>query len=81
MWIKHNDSLYNSDHIVKIVVARTKLKAMLKDGSEILLGEFRATKECQDIFNSVSRALLFDNPDNPGIIIKDTKDKREREND
>ena len=76
MWIKHNTTLYNSDHIVKIVVARTRLKATLKDGSEIILGEFRTMKECQDIFNSVSKALLFDDPDNPGIIIRDTKEKK-----
>lgn len=73
MWIKHNKALYNSLEIAKIEVARTKLKATFKDGTEVIIGEFRATKECEDMFQSVVRALLFEDPDHPGVIIKDTK--------
>lgn len=80
MWIKHNNALYNSNDIAKIEVARTKLKATFHDGEEIIIGEFRATKECQDIFQSVSRALLFEDKDHPGIIIKDTKVAKEKKN-
>lgn len=74
MWIKHNHSLYNSNDISKIEVKRTKLIAVFHDGTEELIGEFRATKECEDIFRSVSQALLFEDKDHPGIIIKDTKE-------
>ena len=73
MWIKHNHSLYNSSDISKIVVNRTKLIATFHDGTAEVIGEFRATKECEDIFRSVSQALLFEDKDYPGIIIKDTK--------
>lgn len=73
MWIKHNHALYNSSDISKIEVKRTKLYATFHDGTEEVIGEFRATKECEDIFRSVSQALLFDDPERPGIIIKDTK--------
>lgn len=80
MWIKHNNALYNSNDISKIEVARTKLKATFRDGEQVIIGEFRATKECQDIFQSISRALLFEDNDHPGIIIKDTKVVKEKKN-
>ena len=40
------------------------------------MGEFRAIKECEDIFQSITRALLFEDKDHPGIMIKDTKEKK-----
>lgn len=80
MWIKHNNALYNSNDISKIVVNRTKLIATFHDETAEVIGEFRATKECQDIFQSVSRALLFEDKDHPGIIIKDTKVAKEKKN-
>ena len=76
MWIKHNKALYNTDDISEILVARTKLKAIFKDGDEIVIGEFKTIKECEDIFANVSRALLFEDSDHPGIIIRDTKEKK-----
>ena len=76
MWIKHNKALYNSSEISKIEVKRTKLVATFKDGSTEIIGEFRAMKECEDIFQSITRALLFEDKDHPGIIIKDTKEKK-----
>lgn len=76
MWIKHNKALYNADDISKIEVKRTKLQATFKDGTTEIIGEFRAMKEAEDIFQSVVRALLFDDPDHPGVIIKDTKEKK-----
>lgn len=76
MWIKHNKALYNSNDIAKIEIARTKLKATFHDGTSVIIGEFRGTKECEDMFHSVSRALLFENSDHPGIIIKDTKESK-----
>lgn len=76
MWIRHNKALYNSDDISRIEVKRTKLAAKFKDGSEEIIGEFKTCKECEDIFNSVSRALLFDDSEHPGIIIRDTKPKK-----
>ena len=76
MWIKHNKALYNSDDIKKIEIIRTKLKATFKDGEEIIIGEFKTMKECDGIFRGITRALLFEDPDHPGIIIKDTKEKK-----
>ena len=81
MWIKHNKTLYNTDDISKIVVARTKIKATLHNGEEIMLGEFRAQKEAEDIFQSITRALLFEDEEHPGMIIRDTNKKRETKND
>lgn len=76
MWIKHNHALYNSNDIMQIEAVRTKLYATFKDGVRIIIGEFRATKECEDIFTSLTRALLFEDKDHPGVIIKDTKEKK-----
>lgn len=73
MWIKHNNALYNSNDISKIEARRTKLVATFHDGTEEIIGEFRRIKECNDIFKSVSQALLFENMDRPGIMVKDTK--------
>lgn len=73
MWIKHNHSLYNSSDISKIEVKRTKLIATFHDGTEEIIGEFRATKECEDILKNITQALLFEEKDRPGIIIRDTK--------
>lgn len=76
MWIKHNRGLYNSNDISKIVVNRTKLIAAFHDGSAEVIGEFRTIKECEDIFQSITRALLFEDKEHPGIIIRDTKEKK-----
>ena len=76
MWIRHNKALYNSTEIAKIEVKRTKLVATFKDGTTETIGEFRSMKECEDILRSVSQALLFENSDHPGVIIKDTKEKK-----
>ena len=76
MWIKHNKGLYNSNDIAKIEVKRTKIVATFHDGEQVIMGEFRAMKECEDIFQSITRALLFEDKDHPGIIIKDTKEKK-----
>ena len=73
MWIKHNKALYNIDEMTKIFVARTKLKARYPDGTEVILGEFRATKECEDILSSVTRGILGGEK---LIIIRDTKEKK-----
>ena len=75
MWIKHNNALYNSTEIVSIRVARTSLKAKFKDGSEESIGSFKNTEDAKNIFNSVTKALLFEDTNHPGIIIKDTKEK------
>ena len=77
MWIRHNYALYNSSDIVKIYTFRSKLKAEFRNGTTAYIGDFNTSKECEDIFNSVSRALLFEDKDNPGIIIKDTKAKKD----
>ena len=79
MWIKHNNALYNSNDIAKIEISKTyktKLRATFHDGTEVVLGEFKTVKECEDIFHSITRALLFEDKDHPGIIIKDTKEKK-----
>ena len=73
MWIKHNHALFNSKDIAKIEAKRTKLYAVFSDGTQEIIGEFRATKECEDIFRSISQALLFEDKDHPGVIIRDTK--------
>lgn len=76
MWIRHNYALYNSDDISKIEVKRTKLHATFKDGTTVIIGEFRGTIECQEIFSNIMKALLFENDKHPGIIIRDTKEKK-----
>jgi len=73
MWIKHNKALYNTADIKMIEARRTKLVAVFFDGHEIVIGEFRRIKECEDILRSVANALLFEDKDHPGLIIKDTK--------
>lgn len=75
MWIKHNNALYNADDISKIEVKRTKLYATFKNGDVVVIGEFRTTKECQDILRSLANALLTEDKDHPGVIIRDTKVK------
>ena len=76
MWIKHNHALYNANDISKIEVKRTKPYATFKNGDVVVIGEFRATKECQDILRSLSNALLMEDKEHPGVIIKDTKVKK-----
>lgn len=76
MWIKHNNALYNASDISKIEVKRTKLYATFKNGDVVIIGEFRAMKECQDILRSLANALLTEDPDHPGVIIRDTKVKK-----
>ena len=75
MWIKHNHALYNTSDISKIEAKRTKLYATFKNGDVVIIGEFRATKECQDILRSLTNSLIFEDKDHPGVIIKDTKVK------
>lgn len=76
MWIKHNNALYNTNDISKIEAKRTKLQATFMNGDVVIIGEFRAMKECQDILATISNRLLFENYENPGVIIKDTKVKK-----
>ena len=73
MWIKHNNALFNSNDISKISLSRTKIIASFKDGSEEVIGSFQKMKEAEDIFRSITRALLFEDKEHPGIIIADTK--------
>lgn len=79
MWIKHNDALYNSDHIMEIWQDKTKIKALMSgitkeaDAYVVVLGEFKSVKNCGEIFRNISSRLLFDKDDEAGIIIKDTK--------
>lgn len=75
MWIKHNHALYNTSDISKIEAKRTKLQATFKNGDVVIIGEFRATKECQDILRSLTNSFIFEDKDHPGVIIKDTKVK------
>ncbi len=76
MWIKHNKALYNSNDIKKIEVKRTKILATFNDGEEVVIGEFKTMSEAESILRNVSQSLLFENKDHPGIIIKDTKEKK-----
>ncbi len=78
MWIKHNKALYNSIYISKIEVRRTKIVATFNDGEEVIIGEFRAMKDADDHYHSIVNALLFEDKDHPGIIIKDTKIVKEK---
>lgn len=76
MWIKHNNALYNTDYISDIVQDRTKIIATFKDGEKVVLGSFRRIQEAHDIFQSITRALLFEDKDAPGVIIKDTRKEK-----
>lgn len=78
MWIKHNHALYNTDDIKKIEVKRTKIIGTFFDGEEVIIGEFRTMKDAQDHLSAITRALLFEDKDHPGIIIKDTKIEKEK---
>ena len=73
MWIKHNNTIYNSDDISNIELVRTKIIATFKDNEQVVIGTFKSTKDSNNIFNSITRALLMEDKDNPGIIIKDTR--------
>ena len=76
MWIKHNNALYNSNDISKIHVSRTAIKAKFKDGTEEIIGSFRTAEEAGHILHSITQSLLFEDKDHPGIIIRDTKEKK-----
>ncbi len=76
MWIKHNNTIYNSDDISSIRQTGTKIVAKFKDGSEEIIGEFRLKKEAEEIFRSITKSLLFEDKENPGMIIVDTRLKK-----
>ena len=76
MWIKHNNAMYNSNYISKIRQERTKIIATFQDGEEIVIGDFRLIKEAQNIFQSITRTLLTEDKDAPGIIIRDTRKEK-----
>ena len=80
MWIKHNNALYNSNYILKITNKGTKLIATFKDGTEEIIGQFKRMKECEDILSSLTRALVFEDDDHPGVFIRDTKSSKEKAN-
>ena len=73
MWIKHNNTIYNSDDISNIELVRTKIIATFKDNEQVVIGTFKSTKDSNNIFNSIVRALLMEDKDHPGIIIRDTR--------
>lgn len=77
MWIKHNNALYNSDDISEIRVYRTQIKAKFKNSNEaVVLGSFRTIQEAEHILHNIAQSLLFEDKEHPGIIIKDTKEKK-----
>ena len=76
MWIKHNNAMYNSNYISRIRQEKTKVIATFNDGEEAVIGNFRLIKEAHDIFQSVTRALLTEDKDSPGIIIRDTRKEK-----
>lgn len=76
MWIKHNNAIYNSDDISSIKQTGTKIVAKFKAGSEEIIGEFRLKKEAEEIFRSITKSLLFEDKENPGMIIVDTRLKK-----
>lgn len=73
MWIKHNNTIYNSDDISNIELVRTKIVATFKDNEQVVIGTFKSTKDSNNIFNSIVRTLLMEDKDHPGIIIRDTR--------
>ena len=73
MWIKHNNAMYNTNYISRIYQDRTKVIAEFQDGEKVVIGNFRLIKEAHDIFTSISRTLLTEDKDAPGIIIRDTR--------
>ena len=77
MWIKHNNALYNTDDMYEIKVYRTQIKARFKTTNEVeVIGSFRTVEEAESILRSISQSLLFEDKEHPGIIIKDTKEKK-----
>lgn len=77
MWIKHNNALYNTDDMYEIKVYRTQIKARFKTTNEVeVIGSFRTVEEAEGILRSISQSLLFEDKEHPGIIIKDTKEKK-----
>ena len=76
MWIKHNNAMYNSNYISKITQVGTKIFATFKDGETECIGQFNRVKEAQDIFQSITRTLLTEDKDCPGMIIRDTRKEK-----
>lgn len=77
MWIKHNNALYNTDDMYEIKVFRTQIRARFKTTNEVeVIGSFRTVEEAEGILRSISQSLLFEDKEHPGIIIKDTKEKK-----
>ena len=77
MWIKHNKALYNTNSMQKIEIFRNcSIRATFLDGGQVILGSFTSADEAEGIMRSITHNLLFDDPDHPGIIIKDTKETK-----
>ena len=76
MWIKHNNAMYNTNYIIDMVQEGTKIIATFKDGEKVVIGRFRRVQEAHDIFQTITRALLFEDKDAPGVIIKDTRKEK-----
>lgn len=73
MWVKNGNRLYNTNFIVKMEVCRSNIKATFQDGGEEIIGRFKASEEAASVLSNITRSLLFESPEHPGIIIMDTK--------
>lgn len=71
MWIKHRNTLYNSDNIISIEPCKYKIIATFVDGSKDTIGEFWTYEERKNIFRNITKSLTNNDP---FIVIKDTRD-------
>ena len=74
MWIKYGNAMYNTDGMVEIKPVRTTIKIKFLDGSYLALGHFRTIEETKEYYQRIVTNLLTEDPDKPGMIIKDTKE-------
>lgn len=74
MWIKNNNLIINSDHVVYIHLDGTSISALTDQGS-FCIGAFNTKKKAQEIFSNICSRLLTGDPNDQGIIIVNDKPK------
>lgn len=77
MWIKNNNLIINSDHVVYIRLDGldgTSISALTDQGF-FCIGAFNTKKKAQEIFSNICQRLLTGDPNDQGIIIVNDKPK------
>lgn len=74
MWIKHNNSVFNSANIKKIYVEKNYIYGLTASDEPFILGKFKTQKRAKEIFSNLTQQLLFEDSEHPGVIIRDDKE-------